>query len=69
MPSLKPDSESVSGGKGIISELPTRRIFLVISTGELYNVITQSSRRGGAGDVADLDSRRFGLPPARQIGA
>ena len=32
MPSLNPDSDSVSGGNGIISELPTRRIFLVIST-------------------------------------
>jgi len=39
IPALKPDSEIVSGGKGIISEFPTLRILRVMTTPELYNVI------------------------------
>jgi hypothetical protein len=39
IPSLKPDSEMVSGGKGIISEFPTLRILRVMTIAQLYNVI------------------------------
>src|ERR1700730_2106442 len=39
IPSLKPDSERVSGGSGIISELPTLRTLRVMIIAQLYNVI------------------------------
>jgi hypothetical protein len=42
-PALKPDSAIVSGGRGIISELPTLRILRVMTIPELYNVIRAGS--------------------------
>jgi hypothetical protein len=40
---LKPDSEIVSGGRGIINEFPTLRILRLITTAGLYNVISEES--------------------------
>jgi hypothetical protein len=57
MPSLKPASEMVSGGSGIISELPTLRIFRVMIIVGLYNVILPKVARN-RGD-ASVDFRHY----------
>jgi hypothetical protein len=50
---LKPDSEIVSGGSGIINEFPTLRILRMMTIAELYNVISD-----GASKTANEGPRR-----------
>jgi len=67
IPSLKPDSESVSGGKGIISELPTLRTLRVMIMDELYNVIwpREVVRNGASLSEGDIRLQRSsGTEPA-----
>src|SRR6202521_635743 len=77
IPALKPDSEIVSGGRGIIKEFPTLRILRVMITARLYNVIWSPMQPSGVPSAKartaflmplDTSSGRSGGGRGRRLG-